>query len=150
MAKKKITKSAKRRLTILVPIVILAVGYFAFTVVMTATQLYELHTKENSLISELNELKGDSKELKTEITKLQDKEYVARYAREQYLYTKDGEYVIKTDDTKENKDNTTKFKIDTDYIIYGSFVILMLIILYVIIKGLRNRKKVKQNKKREE
>ena len=35
--------------------------------------------------------------LKSEINKLQDKEYVARYAREKLLYSKDGEIIIKMD-----------------------------------------------------
>ncbi len=33
--------------------------------------------------------------LNVEVSKLQDPDYIARYAREKYLYTKDGEYVIK-------------------------------------------------------
>ena len=37
----------------------------------------------------------DEDNLKTEINKLQDEEYVARYAREKYLYSKDGELIIK-------------------------------------------------------
>jgi len=50
----------------------------------------------------------ESKDLKNEINKLQDKDYVARYARENYLYTKDGEYVIKVD-TEEKKEKNSKF-----------------------------------------
>ena len=38
----------------------------------------------------------DEKEvLETDVIKLQDPEYVAKYAREKYLYTKDGELIIK-------------------------------------------------------
>ncbi len=148
MAKKKMTKSAKRRLTILMPIVILAVGYFGFTIVMTTVQLYQLHIEETTLKSKLNDLKGDSKELKTQITKLQDKEYVARYAREQYLYTKDGEYVIKTNDKKENSKDNNNFEINPDYIMYGSIAVGILVILYVIIKSARNRKKSKKKRVR--
>ena len=33
-------------------------------------------------------------ELSDEVNKLQDPEYVAKYAREKYLYTKDGEIII--------------------------------------------------------
>ena len=47
--------------------------------------------------------------LKSEVVKLQDPEYVARYAREKYLYTKDGETILKivdgrvvVDDKKED------------------------------------------------
>ena len=34
-------------------------------------------------------------ELKATVTKLQDPDYVARYAREKYLYSKDGEIIIR-------------------------------------------------------
>jgi cell division protein DivIC len=36
--------------------------------------------------------------LKEKINKLQDPEYMAKYAREKYLYSKDDEIVIKIDD----------------------------------------------------
>ena len=47
---------------------------------------------------QLEELIGGLEEeetLKSEIVKLQDDEYIARYAREKYLYSKDGEIIIK-------------------------------------------------------
>jgi cell division protein DivIC len=37
-------------------------------------------------------------ELKDEINKLKDPEYMARYAREKYLYSKDGELIIRIPD----------------------------------------------------
>ena len=33
--------------------------------------------------------------LKSEVAKLQDPDYVARYAREKYLYSKSGEIIIR-------------------------------------------------------
>lgn len=33
--------------------------------------------------------------LKSEVTKLQDPDYIARYAREKYMYTRDGEVILK-------------------------------------------------------
>ncbi len=148
MAKKKITKTAKRRLTVLTPIVILAVGYLAFTLVTTVIQLYKLHNEEAELKQELTELKGDSKELKTEITKLQDKDYVARYARENYLYTKDGEYVIKVGDDEEEKQEA-KFKIKEEYIFYGCVCLSFLIVLYIVIKHLKKKKEKNKKIKRQ-
>ena len=41
------------------------------------------------------ELLEEQDSLKSEVVKLQDPEYVARYAREKYLYTKDGETILK-------------------------------------------------------
>ena len=36
--------------------------------------------------------------LKEEINRLQDPEYMAKYAREKYLYSKNGEIIIKIED----------------------------------------------------
>ena len=48
---------------------------------------------------ELNEryqtLLEEEASLNSEVIKLQDPEYVARYAREQYMYTKNGEKILK-------------------------------------------------------
>ena len=146
MAHKKIAKTAKRRLTILTPIVILAVGYFAFTLITTGVQLFQLNNEEKQLKEQLKDLKGQSEELKTEITKLQDKDYVARYARENYLYTKDGEYVIKVDTEEEEKEDN-KFVLDEGYIIYGAIGLGLFVILYIIFKH-RKKKKEKSLKQK--
>ena len=45
-----------------------------------------------------NEKLSDEEELNDEINKLQDPEYMAKYAREKYLYSKKGEIIIKIED----------------------------------------------------
>lgn len=143
MAQKKVSKQAKRRLTILTPLVFLALGYLLFTISTTAVQLYKLHHEEKELKQELKDLKGDSEELKTEITKLQDKDYVARYARENYLYTKDGEYVIKVP-ADEKKKEKKEINIDEDYILYGGSIIAILLLLIILRKHTKKKKTKKK------
>ena len=48
-----------------------------------------------TLSSQYDKLMEEEKQLKSDVNKLQDPDYVARYAREKYLYTKDGELIIK-------------------------------------------------------
>ena len=50
-----------------------------------------LEAKYESLLKEEDELNN-------EITKMQDSEYAAKYAREKYGYSKDNEVIIKFDD----------------------------------------------------
>ena len=126
------SKQAKRRLTILTPILLLDLAYLLFTIGSNVLEMYKLHNEEAKLKEELKTLKGDSENLKTEINKLQDKDYIARYARENYLYTKDGEYVIKVD-TKEEKKEKEKFTIDDKYVIYGGYSLGAIILLILII-----------------
>ena len=44
---------------------------------------------------ELSKLKEEEEYLNMEVEKLKDPDYVARYAREQFLYSKDGEFNIR-------------------------------------------------------
>lgn len=143
MAKKKVPKKAKRRLIVFGPIAIFIIFYCAFTLVTTTMDLYKLKNEEAELSEKLSTLKTDASDLKTEITKLQNKDYVARYARENYLYTKNGEYVIKTEEkTKTEKKETKK---DETYIIYACIAATIFIILFIIIIH-HHRKKKKSSK----
>ncbi len=143
MAKRKMSKASKRRLVILTPVVVFLVGYAAFTLVTTVMEMYNLNREEKELKTNLNDLKGEAEDLKTEINKLQDEDYIARYARENYLYTKDGEYVIKTP-KEEKKEQSDNFKINTDYIFYGSAILILLIIIYIFWRHRRKKKKLKR------
>ena len=52
--------------------------------------------KEKSFLEEKIVLLQEEEDvLKTDLVKLGDPNYVARYAREKYLYSKDGEYIIR-------------------------------------------------------
>ncbi len=144
MAKKKVPKKAKRRILVFGPIAVFIIVYCAFTLVTTGMDLYKLKTEEKELTEKLSALKSDASDLKTEITKLQDKDYVARYARENYLYTKNGEYVIKTEEkTKEEKKKTEQ---DETYIIYACTAIAIFIVLFIIVKHHKRKKKKKSSK----
>lgn len=43
-------------------------------------------------------LKDEQEILNSDIKKLEDPDYVARYAREKYMYSKDGELIIRIPD----------------------------------------------------
>ena len=139
MAKKKVPKKAKRRLLVFGPIAVFMIVYCPFTLVTTATDLYTLKNEEKQLSNKLSTLKTNASDLKTEINKLQDKDYVARYARENYLYTKNGEYVITTEEKTEKE--KIKTKKDETYIIYACLSAIVFIILFIIIKHRKRKKK---------
>ena len=65
------------------------------TVGTTSYQLYTKSKEKKQFEKELAELKDKEDELKATVSKLQDPDYVARYAREKYLYSKDGEIIIR-------------------------------------------------------
>ena len=53
------------------------------------------YQEQKSLEKKLISLKNKEKKLKVDANKLQDPDYIARYAREKYLYSKDGEFILK-------------------------------------------------------
>ena len=88
--------------------------------------IYDRKNQEEEYNKQLVELKKEEKILKTEIDKLQDEDYIARYAREKYSYSKDGEYILKISEDKKNNEETNDSLIDVDnkYLIYRNGKIL--------------------------
>ncbi len=57
--------------------------------------------QKKQLEDRIASLKEEEKVLESDIQKLEDPSYVARYAREKYLYSKDGEIIIRMPDDTE-------------------------------------------------
>ena len=105
MASKRVSKASKRRLIIFGTVSFIVIGYFFFSLVTYGVHLGELNNEQSQLENKLTTLRSNENNLKIEIQKLKDPDYVARYARENYLYSKDGEYIIKIEPEKEKIDN---------------------------------------------
>ncbi len=50
------------------------------------------------LTEEYNALLSEEEQLESDVAKLQDSDYIARYAKEKYLYSQDGDTIIRMDD----------------------------------------------------
>lgn len=91
-------KQVKRNFAI-ISLIYLVLGFLLIqTVVKTAYELYTKSNEKRKFQVELAELKDKEDELKGQVNKLQDPDYIARYAREKYLYSKDGEIIIRIPD----------------------------------------------------
>lgn len=93
MAKKKSKK--KKRLFSLVLISLAIIGFTTFTIGKYWVEIYEKYREKKELEKEYVSLKEKEAELRVDANKLQDPDYIARYAREKYLYSKDGEFILK-------------------------------------------------------
>lgn len=135
MAKKKVTKASKRRLILFGTLSCLMVGYFLFSAFHYTYSITKLENQKTVLEEQLVTLKEEEQTLKTEIQKLQDPEYIARYARENYLYSKDGEYIIKIE--KEEPEEKKEEEVETYYPIFflGIGIVFFFIILYILRKS---------------
>lgn len=139
MAKRKIKKMTKRRLTVFGTASILAIVYFLFTLSCQIYNLYQLDNKKKELNYQYHELKEKAEDLKIEINQLNDPEYLAKYARENYSYSKEGEYIIKLQE-KEKSIKKVEHKMNKEYIIIGLSIFLVILFLYVIGRGRKKNK----------
>ena len=133
---KRVPKASKRRLTILGPLSLLIIVYFLFTIGIYSYRLINLSIEEKGLKEKLVSLQAEEESLKIEIQKLKDPDYLARYARENYLYSKDGEYIIKLEE-KEELNEEKNFDKYYEYIIYGAGIVIVIVFIYVIRKSIK-------------
>lgn len=62
---------------------------------MIIVKINNKYVEVRELEKKLADLQEEEKELNSEIVKLQDTDYLARYAREKYFYSKDNEIIIR-------------------------------------------------------
>jgi len=66
-----------------------------FTIGKYWVDIYYKYKEKEQLEEKLTALKEEEEVLKVDVEKLQDPEYIARYAREKYYYSKDGEFILR-------------------------------------------------------
>lgn len=136
MAKKKSMKrKAKRRLMFFGTLSCFMIAYFIFSSTLAIIKIVNLNNEKKALNTELKSLKKDETDLAVEIEKLKDPDYLARYARENYLYSKDGEYIIKLDDQEKEKETEEKVDWkDYKYVFVGGGVFVVILVIWLIKK----------------
>lgn len=130
MQKKKISKKSKIRLIWFgIPSLILIV-YFCITLFSYIYNFSSLKNEEKKLNNQLILLQEEKKQLKNEIQMLNDPDYIIRYAKEKYLYSTDGEYVIKIEEDK--KEDIKEGK--NTYSVYVFLVVIAFILCFLFLK----------------
>lgn len=92
---KKVTKQTKRRLLLITMLTLAIFLAFSFNLWKMLSQVFDKNKEAAFLTAEMSRLEDEEAHLKIEVEKLNDPDYVARYARERYLYSKDGEFTIR-------------------------------------------------------
>lgn len=95
MAKnKKNKKKLKRMLFLGMSSIAIIIGT-TYTIGKYWVEIYDKYQEKKELKKKLVTLKEEEDELKVDASKLQDPDYIARYAREKYSYSKDGEIILR-------------------------------------------------------
>lgn len=92
---KRLDKKNKRRFSIFILLIIIIISYLGVFVYQYWSKILINYNTKTDLEQKYNKLLNEEEKLKSEVNKLQDPDYVAKFAREKYLYSKDGEYIIK-------------------------------------------------------
>lgn len=98
--KHKVTKKERRRLTLFIMAFIFTIGFTCINIFPDWLKIMKNKKEITLLENSYEELLDTEEALKAEVEKLQDPEYVERYAKEKFLYTKDDEMIIRKTDTQ--------------------------------------------------
>lgn len=82
---------------------LLVFGFFSVAIILFVSisvfnivgEIVDKYQEASRLEEQMAYLEEKENSLNNEITKLQDKDYLARYAREKYFYSKNGELIIR-------------------------------------------------------
>ena len=95
MAKTKSKKKKRRRMLFLGLTSIIVIVATTFTIGKYWVEIYDKYKEKKYLEKKYVSLKEKEAQLRVDADKLQDPDYIARYAREKYQYSKDGEFILK-------------------------------------------------------
>lgn len=95
MATKRKNKKAKFRILVFLPVCLVILGAIFVMIGNYWVEIYAKYQEKGVLEKEIIALKEKEEELKVEVDRLEDPDYVARFAREKYMYSKDGEIILR-------------------------------------------------------
>ena len=95
MATKRKVKKAKVRIFVFLPICLVILGAVFVAMGNYWVKILAKYQEKSILEQEIIALKEKEEELKVEVDRLEDPDYVARFAREKYMYSKDGEIILR-------------------------------------------------------
>ena len=94
----KLTKKDKRRIMIWSLLIVIVISYLAVFSYNCWSDILSNRKQTKELEYSYTALLKEEEELNSAITKLQDPNYVAKYAREKFMLSKDGEIILKFKD----------------------------------------------------
>jgi cell division protein DivIC len=100
MGKKKKRKASKSKIRVFIALIVFgsvtaALGYNCLNNIL---KIQAMNREKKHLEKELITLQEEKESLETDILKLEDPDYIAKYVREKYFYSKDGEVILRLDE----------------------------------------------------
>ena len=98
MSKKNKKRKFRFRLLFIFTLFLCIIGYLSYNFFDNVDKIINIRKEKIHLQNKLSNLKEEEDSLNSDIKKLKNPDYVARYAREKYMYSKDGELIIRIPD----------------------------------------------------
>ena len=98
MKKKKNTSKHKIRMFFAMLVFGGITAVLGYNLLSNVVAIYKLNNEKKELKDKIINLKEEKKELETDIMKLENPDYIAKYVREKYFYSKDGEVILRIED----------------------------------------------------
>lgn len=97
---KKKKKASKCKIKIFLALIVFGtitgcLGYNLFNNILNIKRMQE---EKKELVAKIDDLEKEKKSLEVDIMRLKDPEYIAKYVREKYYYSKEGEVILRMDD----------------------------------------------------
>ena len=73
---------------------VLVICFTSYTTLKYWVEIYSKYKENKELNMRLAQLKKKEEALRVDIDKMQDSDYIARYAREKYLYSKEWQLIL--------------------------------------------------------
>lgn len=85
----------KSRMIIIFLVFLVVICTLSYTLFLNVKQIVVLEKEMDKLTSEKNSLELEEVVIKEDINRLEDPVYIARFAREKYYYSKEGEIILR-------------------------------------------------------
>ncbi len=89
------TRKEKKRLVIISSMIVILMVLLVHSVARDWTEIMDNNHQIKQLTQEYNDLLKEEEKLASDVTKLQDSDYIARYAKEKFLYSQDGDIILR-------------------------------------------------------
>ena len=98
MAKKR-KKASRHKIRFFLAFVVFSAitAVLGYNLLSNVMAINEMKAEKRELKDKIALLQEEKKNLETDIKKLEDSEYIAKYVREKYFYSKDGELILRMD-----------------------------------------------------
>lgn len=97
MGKKRKRRASKSKIRIFISLIVFGsvISALGYNCLNNIIKIEKMKNEKDKLQEQLVGLQEEKESLETDILKLEDPDYIAKYVREKYFYSKDGEFILR-------------------------------------------------------